>query len=90
MHTFLQKNALQKRVLVTEHQAFIRCGAMGSLQIVQIRLMDTNRLLELFYVLRAALAEGSLSLPVPLLAFLGSSIYLEENTVVLASRSPMG
>ena len=34
LHTFLQKDALKKRVLVTEHEAFIRCRAMSTLQVV--------------------------------------------------------
>lgn len=43
---------------------------MGSLEIVQVGLVDTNRLLKLLDVLGAALPEGSLGLPVTLLALL--------------------
>jgi hypothetical protein len=43
---------------------------MGSLEVMEVRLVDTDGLFELLDVLRASLAEGSLSLSVSLFALL--------------------
>jgi hypothetical protein len=47
---------------------------MGSLEVVKIGLVHPDSLLQLLYILCAPLPERSLSLAVPLLAFLGSGI----------------
>lgn len=74
--TLLEENALQERILISEHQAFFGSGAVRSLQVVQVGFVDAYGFLELLYVLSAAFAKGSLRLPVALFAFLGSSIDL--------------
>lgn len=49
---------------------------MGSLEVVEVGLVDADGLLELLDVLGAALAESGLGLTVPLLALLGGGINL--------------
>jgi hypothetical protein len=51
---------------------------MGSLQAVQVRLMDSNGFLKLLDIFRAALSESSLSLAVALFTFLGGGINLHR------------
>lgn len=59
---------------------------MGGLEAVQVRLMDSDSLLELLDVLGAALAESSLGLSVPLLALLGGGVYLSGKCQRLFAR----
>jgi hypothetical protein len=70
INALLEQDTLQKRVLVTQHQTLIRGMAVGRLQVVEILLMNTDRLLQLLDVLGPPLAEGSLSLAVALLSLL--------------------
>lgn len=74
----LEQDALEERVLVAKHQTFISSSTVSSLQVVEVRLMDANGLLELLDVLSTALTEGGLRLSVTLLAFLRSGIDLRR------------
>jgi hypothetical protein len=74
--TFLQQDAFQKRVFVTQHQTLVGGMAMGSLKVGQILLMSPDGFLELLDVLGPALSESRLSLTVPLFSLLGSCIDL--------------
>jgi hypothetical protein len=49
---------------------------MGGLQVVKVRFMNPDGLLQLLDILRPALSESRLGLAVPLLPLLGSGIYL--------------
>jgi hypothetical protein len=77
INALLKKYALQERVLVAKHQTFIGSCPVGTLQVVQIRLMDADGLLELFDVLSTTLTESGLRLTIALLALLRSSIDLK-------------
>lgn len=74
INSFLEKDALQQRILVAQHQAFIGSASVSCLEIGEIRLMDSNRLFQLLDVLCAALPKGGLRLAVPLLPLLRGSI----------------
>lgn len=74
--TFLQKNPLQQRVLIPQHQTFISSTSMRGLQVMQVRLMHANSILELLDILCSALSERSLSLSVSLLALFRRGVYL--------------
>lgn len=74
--TLLEQDALEQRVFVPQHQTLVGGGAVGGLEIVEVRLVDTDSLLELLDVLGATLAERGLSLAVPLLAFLRGGVDL--------------
>lgn len=78
MATFLEEDALEQGILVSEHQAFLGGSAMGRLKIVEVGLVDTDGFLELLDVLGASLAEGGLGLAVPLLAFLRGCVDLKQ------------
>lgn len=74
INAFLKQDTLKKRVLVAQHQALI-CGAtMCGLEVVQIRLVDSDSLFELFDILGSPFSEGGLRLAVSLLAFLRRSV----------------
>jgi hypothetical protein len=68
--TFLQQYSLQKRVLISQHEALIRRASMCSLQVVKVGFMDSNRLLQLLDIFRPALSKSRLCLTVSLFAFL--------------------
>ena len=68
--TFLEENSLEKRVLVPEHQTLVRGAAVILLEGLQAFLVVFDGIFELLDVLRAPLAESSLSLSVALFAFL--------------------
>jgi hypothetical protein len=53
-----------------KHQTFVGGTAVTLLQVLQRLLMVLDSTLQLLDVLSTALAEGSLSLPVPLLSLL--------------------
>jgi len=72
----LEEDSLQKRVLVTQHQALVRGMAVGRLQVVEILLVNTDRLFQLLDVLGAALPESGLSLAVALFPLFRSRINL--------------
>lgn len=50
---------------------------MGSLEVMEVLLVDTNSLLKLLDVLRPSLAEGGLGLPVALLPLFRGRIDLK-------------
>ena len=68
--TFLEQDALQKRVLVPEHQTLIGSVAVSCLEGGQVGLMSTDGLFQLLDILSPTLVKGSLSLPIPLLPLL--------------------
>lgn len=70
----LKENALEERVLVSEHQAFFGGGAVRRLKVVQVGLMDANGLLELLDIFGASFAKGGLGLSVALFALLRGCI----------------
>lgn len=74
--TLFKQDPLQQGVLVSEHEALICRASVGGLEAVEVRLMDSDGLLELLDVLSAALTESRLGLSVPLLALLGGRVYL--------------
>lgn len=74
--TLLKENALEERVLVSEHQAFFGGGAVRRLKVVQVGLMDANGLLELLDIFGASFAKGGLGLSVALFALLRGCIDL--------------
>lgn len=76
INPFLEEDTFQKRVLVTQHQALVRSMAVGRLQVVEILLMDTDRLLQLLDVLCSPFTESCLSLAVTLFALFRSRIDL--------------
>jgi hypothetical protein len=80
---FLEQDAFQEGVLVTEHQTFISGMAMSCLQVVKIRLMNADGLLQLLDVLCPAFTESCLSLAVTLLPLLWSSIDLPMVLVIV-------
>jgi hypothetical protein len=44
VNTFLEEYAFQERVLVTQHQTFVGSVAMRRLQIMEVLLMNSDRL----------------------------------------------
>jgi hypothetical protein len=76
--TFFEENALKKRILVTQHQAFICSSAMILLQGLQRFFIALDGGLELANVLCATLAKGGLGLSVALLTLLRSCVNLIE------------
>lgn len=67
--TFLQKDPLEQRVLVSQHQALVGGGSVALLQRLQRLFVPLDGGLQLLDVLGAAFAKGRLSLAIPLLAF---------------------
>lgn len=65
--TFLQQDPLKKRILVTEHKAFIGSSSMALLQGCERFLILLDRCLELLYIFGSTFAKSSLSLAVSLL-----------------------
>lgn len=63
---------------------------MGRLKIVQVGFMNANRLFELFYVFRASLTEGGLSLPITLFAFFRRGVNWFAATLPLRLLSLLG
>jgi hypothetical protein len=74
--SFFKKNTLEKRVLISKHQAFVGGSAVGRLKVMEVGLMDADGLFELLYVFSSTFSKSSLSLSVPLLSFLRSRIDL--------------
>lgn len=69
INTFFKENALEQRVLVTQHQALISRVPVGRLKVGEVLLMGANGLLQLLDVLGSPFSESRLSLPVSLLPF---------------------
>lgn len=67
--TFLEENAFQERVFISEHQTLIGGAAVSRLKVMEVGLMDADGLFELLYVFGSSFSEGCLSLPISLLAF---------------------
>lgn len=76
IRTLFEKNAFQEGILVSQHETFISCTAMSSLQVVKISLMDANGFFKLLDVLGSAFSKSRLSLTIALLAFFGSCVDL--------------
>lgn len=74
--TFLQQDALEQRVFISQHKTFISGATMVLLQGLQGLLVMLDGTLQLLDVLGATLAEGGLGLPVPLLALFRGGIDL--------------
>jgi hypothetical protein len=74
--TFLQQDPLEQRVLVPEHETLVGGIAVTVLEVLQRLLVVLDGALELFDVLGAALAEGSLGLAIALLALFRGGVYL--------------
>lgn len=74
--TLLEQNALQQRILVSQHEALIHCRSVSCIEVVETVFLDTDGRLELLYILGTSLTEGSLSLPVTLLSLLRGCIDL--------------
>lgn len=66
--TFLEKNSLEQRVLISQHQTLIGGRSVALLQRLQRVLVPLDRGLELLDILGPPFAKGRLSLSVPLLA----------------------
>jgi hypothetical protein len=76
--TFLEKDSLQQRVLIPQHQTFICGTAMTLLQALQRIFIALDGGLELTDILGPSLAEGSLRLSVALLTLFRGGIYLSK------------
>lgn len=85
--TLFEQDALQQRVLVAQHETLVGGVPVGRLQVVQVLLVDLDRLLELLDVLGAALAEGGLGLAVPLLPLLRGGVDLYPVLVTTVTHS---
>lgn len=81
--SFLEKDALEQRVLVAQHQTLVGGVTVGSLQVVEVLLMDADSLLELLDVFGAAFTEGGLRLAVSLLALLRCRVDWLATTLAL-------
>jgi hypothetical protein len=68
--TLFQQNSFQKRVLVSQHQAFLQGLPIALSQVGEVVLMALYGGLELLDVFRSTLSKGRLRLPIPLLTFL--------------------
>jgi hypothetical protein len=76
--TFFQQDTLKQRVLVAQHQALVGRRTVTLLERAQSIFVLLDRRLQLLDVLGSTFSERSLSLPVPLLSFLGSCVDLEN------------
>lgn len=84
----LEEYALKQGVLVSQHEAFVRGGAMGCIQIGQCLLLDTNGLFKLLDVLGSPLPESCLSLAVSLLPLLCGRVDLEHRQHSATNPNP--
>ena len=76
--TFFQHDTLKQRVLVAQHQALVGRRTVTLLERAESIFVLLDRRLQLLDVLGSTFSERGLSLPVPLLSFLGSCVDLEN------------
>ena len=77
--TFFQQDTLEQRVFIAQHQALVGSRTMTLLQRAKSIFVLLDRRLKLLDVLGPAFSERSLSLPIPLLAFLGRCVDLKND-----------
>ena len=74
--TFFEQDALQERILIPKHEAFIRRRTVTLLEGLEGLFMVLDGRLQLFDILCASFPERRLSLTVPLLPLLRCCVYL--------------
>lgn len=78
MPTFFDKNSLQERILIPQHQTFVRGTPVALLQGLEGLFIAFDGRFQLLDVLRPPLSEGCLRLSVALLTFLRCGIDLRR------------